>query len=965
MLEIQRIARKEFSGFFASPAAFLFLGAFLAVTLFIFFWVETFFSRNIADARPLFQWMPVLLIFLVSALSMRAWSEERRSGTLENLLTSPVHPIHLILGKFLAGLALVSVALALTFPLPVIFSFLGPLDWGPVIGGYIATLFLAAAYVSIGLYMSARTDNPIVALILTAVVCGVFYMLGAPTLTTLFGHGIGGFLSLIGTGSRFESITRGVLDFRDLYYYLSIVGVFLTLNLFTLEKLRWAGNPPSQKHRQWKRFTFLIAANFVAGNFWLQSIGWMRTDITEGNIYSLSSATHQYVSRLQEPLLVRGYFSAKTHPLLAPLVPQIRDLLEEYALAGKGQIHVDFVDPQQDPLLEEEAASKYGIRPVPFQMASRYQTSVVNSYFDLLIAYGDQYETLGYQDLIEIKARGERDLDVVLKNPEYAITQTIRKVLNTYQAGGNPFETLTQPVVFKGYFSEDKKLPEGLDVVRKDLEAVLKDLGKDSGDKFTVQFQDPDAAGGELGQTLQEKYGFQPQIASIFDPNPFWFYMVLEKGEDSVQVPLPRTLNKENLKRAIEAAVKRLAPGFLKTVALVTPESGPGAVGGKHFSRLQEVLSENLRIKESDLKEGQVPVDSDLLMVMAPENLDEKQLFAIDQFLMQGGTVVIATSSFDVDFGQYLQAKTHNSGLQTWLKHLGLTVEEKMVLDPQNAALPLPVKRQIGPIAVREIQMLPYPHFPDIRGVGLNTESPITSNLRQLTVNWASPIHVDEEKNKNRKVVKLLTSSSESWASESMEIIPNYNLHKELGFVPDEERSHHLLALVLEGRFDSFFKDKPSPLFEKQAETPDEEGSTAGGDEEEEEEEKESKPSLKITSVIDRSPESARVILIGANGFASDAVLDLASQGLGTLYVQPIELLQNAVDWVLEDQLLLGIRSRARFSRTLVPMDQTLQMVLEYLNYALAMMGLFGVWLWRRRVRRTMESRHKAILAEV
>src|SRR3546814_1424168 len=103
--------------------------------LFVFFWVETFFARNIADVRPLFEWMPLLLIFLVSALTMRLWSEERRSGTLEFLLTSPVRPAYLVLGKFLACLGLVAIALALTLPLPLTVAQLGPLDWGPVAGG--------------------------------------------------------------------------------------------------------------------------------------------------------------------------------------------------------------------------------------------------------------------------------------------------------------------------------------------------------------------------------------------------------------------------------------------------------------------------------------------------------------------------------------------------------------------------------------------------------------------------------------------------------------------------------------------------------------------------------------------------------------------------------------------------------------------------------------------------------------
>src|SRR5689334_16770066 len=118
MPNVLRIARKELAAFFSSPAAFIFLGVFLAAVLFIFFWVDRFFARNIADVRPLFEWMPILLIFLVSAMTMRMWSEERRSGTLEFLMTAPVEPFQLVLGKFLSCLALVGIALALTLPLP-------------------------------------------------------------------------------------------------------------------------------------------------------------------------------------------------------------------------------------------------------------------------------------------------------------------------------------------------------------------------------------------------------------------------------------------------------------------------------------------------------------------------------------------------------------------------------------------------------------------------------------------------------------------------------------------------------------------------------------------------------------------------------------------------------------------------------------------------------------------------------
>lgn len=955
MSDTLRIARKEFDAFFASPAAFLFLGAFLATILFVFFWVETFFARNIADVRPMFQWLPVLLIFLSGALTMRAWSEERRAGTLESLLTSPVNPLHLVLGKFLAALALVCVALILTLPLPITVSFIGPLDWGPVIGGYVATIFLAAAYVAVGVYMSARTDNPIVALILTAAVCGILYLLGSPAVTSLFGRHVGEILGLVGSGSRFESITRGVLDLRDLYYYLSIVGVFLSLNLFALERLRWAGNPRTRRHRRSAWLAGLMAANFVAANLWLAPITWARVDITQGHIYSLSPATKGYLAQLREPLLIRGYFSAKTHPLLAPLVPRIKDMLEEYAVAGKGRVRVEFVDPQEDPAVEEAAASKYGIRPVPFQMANKYQASVVNSYFNILVAYGGEYQTLSYRDLIEVKVRGERDLDVLLKNPEYEITRSIRKVVSAYRSGGNPFDTLTKPVAFVGYISPDARLPKDLVQARAELADVLKDLEKQAGEKLAVSFSDPDANGGAVAKSLRTNYGLSPQIASLLDPQPFWFYMVLQGNGETVQVPLPAELSKDSLKRALTAGVRRLAPGFLKTIAVVSPRGA--AANDKSYSHLIDALSQNANVREPDLSDGRVPEEADLLMVMAPDNLSRKQLFAIDQFLMEGGSVVLATSPFDVHMTDTLSANRHKSGLEDWLKSQGIAIEDDMVLDPQDASLPVPVERHIGPIPVREIQLLPYPHFPDIRGSGLNADNPITSALGQVTLNWASPIAVDRTKNQGRRVIELLHSSPQSWTSASLDIVPDYRTYPASGFAPPGQRAARLLGVVVEGRFDSYFKGQQSPLAQ-----PATAAAVPAGGKAPEKPKPESATSP--ASVIERSPDSARIILIPSNTFATDAVLNLASEGIGTLYTRPLALLQNAIDWSLEDRSLLAIRTRGQFARTLLPMAPSARMFWEYLNYGLALAGVFAVWLWRRRVRHGRNARYQAMLAQ-
>ena len=176
---VKRVAGKEITLFFSSPVAYLFIGVFALVTLFVFFWGESFFARNIADVRPLFEWMPLLLIFMCSTITMRQWSEERRTGTLEHVLTQPAPLWAFVAGKFLGCLWLLFVALLVTLPLPVTVAIIGDLDWGPVFAGYIATLFLGAAYLSIGLFVSSRSNNQIVSLILSVALCGVFYLIGS------------------------------------------------------------------------------------------------------------------------------------------------------------------------------------------------------------------------------------------------------------------------------------------------------------------------------------------------------------------------------------------------------------------------------------------------------------------------------------------------------------------------------------------------------------------------------------------------------------------------------------------------------------------------------------------------------------------------------------------------------------------------------------------------------------------
>ncbi|MGH8552037.1 MAG: Gldg family protein, partial [Methylococcales bacterium] len=716
----------------------------------------------------------------------------------------------------------------------------------------------------------------------------------------------------------------------------------------------------------WRVLILLFVANFAVGNVWLQKIGWARADLTEGRIYSISDASRLYIKQLQEPLLIRGYFSAKTHPLLAPLVPQLRDLILEYQVASRGKIRAEFVDPLEHPDLEEEAGQKYGIKPVPFQVSDKYQASLVNSYFDILVQYGDQFQVLGFRELIEVKASNEMEIDVELRNPEYEITRAIKKALYEYQGSGNLFTELKNPVQFIGYFSPDKSLPKVLTEFRPQIVEVLDEIKKNSSGKLNYEFVDPDAEGGAVAKQISEQFGFQPMRAGLLDPNTFYFYMVMKSGEQLVQVPLPEELNKDSMRRSVEAALKRYSSGFVKTLALHTaPEPPPNPYmeqmqsPGKHFQMLREKLGENHQVTTADLGNGLVSEDVDLLLLGAPKELNEKQLFAIDQFLMKGGTVILSTSPYESELanGTFTAAR-YDSGLSPWLEHFGIRFQDAMVLDPRNAKLPIPMTRDVGGFQIREIKMVEYPYFVDIGDSGSPAGEGLTSGLSQVTIDWASPLRVDDEKNKGRKVVTFLKTSKDAWMSDSLQILPDFRLNGPLGFIPPEERESFILGLSVEGRFESYFKDKSSPLLAaKDSEPAPKKAGAKEGDK------KDAEPVV-VSGIIDKSPDSALIIIFSSNEFLTDQTIRLASSANGTLYSNSMDLVGNVVDWSLEDRGLLSIRGRGHFSRTLHPVGGQAQSFWEYLNYGFALIGLLLVYFAYRYSRRLAQRHYRDVLAK-
>jgi ABC-2 type transport system permease protein len=240
MTRIRAVALRELRSYFNSPIAYVFLLVFAGSALFTFFNVGAFFSRGLADLRPLFVAVPFLMVLLVPALTMRLWAEESKQGTFEVLMTLPARDWELVVGKFVASWALLAGGLGLTLGLAFTVATLGDLDWGPVLGGYLGAVLLGAGYLAVGQFVSATTENQILAFILALVICLGLYGVGLEAFAGLFPDRTSSVLRAVGTGSRFESIARGVVDARDLVYYLSLTVFFLAASVSALRVRRWA-----------------------------------------------------------------------------------------------------------------------------------------------------------------------------------------------------------------------------------------------------------------------------------------------------------------------------------------------------------------------------------------------------------------------------------------------------------------------------------------------------------------------------------------------------------------------------------------------------------------------------------------------------------------------------------------------------------------------------------------------------
>jgi ABC-2 type transport system permease protein len=242
MRQISPIFKREFLGYFRSPVAYVFLIIFLFASVGLAFFAGGFFKAGIATLESYFTFHPWLFLFLVPAAGMRLWSEEKRAGTVELLFTLPVTTFEAVIGKFLAAWAFLAIAILLSFPMAITLGYLGDPDWGVIVSGYAGSILMAGGYLGVCSLMSALTKNQVISFVLSVFVCVLLVLLG----TSMFSGFLTGFLGLPVAVSdlianfsfltHFDAFTKGIIDPKDLVFFLSLMGFTLFLNVVALER---------------------------------------------------------------------------------------------------------------------------------------------------------------------------------------------------------------------------------------------------------------------------------------------------------------------------------------------------------------------------------------------------------------------------------------------------------------------------------------------------------------------------------------------------------------------------------------------------------------------------------------------------------------------------------------------------------------------------------------------------------
>lgn len=392
MKNILTIIKKELRSYFNNPTAYVVVAAFLLLWEFLFF--RNVFLIGEVSLSSLFEYLPWIFMIVIPALTMGTLAEEKNEGTLEFLLTHPLSQAELVIGKFLGVLSFSAISLLFVFPLAWSFNHFGTLDWGQVFGQYLASVFLASVLITLGILVSSFFASQISSFLISAVVGFFLVIVGSEFFSNHFPLGIASFLDQLSVSNHFDSMSRGVIDARDVWYFVSLSSVLLGFTYLNLMKNKYGNRKVAYRNYQITAVLLLgivILSSFVGINI----PG--RIDLSKDKIYTLSSATKNVLANLPDIVNVSLYASAQLPAQLQPVLRETKDTLMEYQKSSRGKLTLATKDPSADSVVANEASS-YGIHPVQFNVVSQEEFQVKNGYLGIAISYGGKDENIPFVD---------------------------------------------------------------------------------------------------------------------------------------------------------------------------------------------------------------------------------------------------------------------------------------------------------------------------------------------------------------------------------------------------------------------------------------------------------------------------------------------------------------------------------------------------------------------------------------
>ncbi len=632
----------------------------------------------------------------------------------------------------------------------------------------------------------------------------------------------------------------------------------------------------------------LVVLNLLVANALLSRWGSARVDLTENKEHSLSPVTQKILRELPDRVEILGLFSMQTHRLLKPLIPAIHDLLEEYEMASDGKVVVKFYDPYGNEKEQDRLYQEFGVKPTPLRLETRYSEEVRSAYFDIVVRMGDQNIKYSLMDLVDVSEEGGQ-MVVKLKNLEDLLTTAIRKVSTSFATIDGALLTINSPVkvqlsVLPG--SKMSMIPKEVAAKVNDAEKVLKEI---------IEKHASGAAKGKITYSRTESQ----------DPMKV-FWVSVSYGSRSTSFPLfmgtddlKSGVSKADIKERLESAFKRVLPGFVKTIGLVTPRSVPKfnpmmAPPPDEFQMLSQMLGEEYNVKHVDLSKGRAPVDVELLIVARPEKLSDKELYAIDQYVMMGGRLVLLLDPEKLDYqalngpAPRMMLKEVNANIDKLLDKWGVVYGDSLVLDSQFLPYPLPVSTASGMIFIEQV---PYPYF--VRATSF-ADDPVVRGLQQLVFLW--PGYLKVKQMKGIQATQLVKTSPKAWTKEiagQLDVTP----HRGESPTPPSGAQSYALAVLLRGKFESAFKGEPSPVATKDGTATKDSTATQPAGE----------------ARRDESPDNTRIAIVADSDFVSKLGLDLLdNQGMANLV-----FFRNLLDWVQAQDDMLQTRSKGPMPRPL------------------------------------------------